>query len=171
MKHILITGAKGAGKSTLIQNLLHHLDGPVYGFCSRKEAENEDGYFPVYIHELNAPVQYTSDNLIGLCKRNGSRPFPDVFDRFAEKLLNLPQDGVLLFDELGLLESQATVFQRTILHHLDGEQRVIAVVRNSPSEFLDRVRSHENCVLYFIDAENRNELLHKILFDLENGRI
>lgn len=171
MKHILITGAKGVGKSTLIRKLLQHLGQPAYGFCSQKEQRNKDGYFPVYIHELSVPRHYTRENLIGLCKENGSQPFPEAFDRFAKKLYGLPKDGILLFDELGLLESNAPEFQKAVLFHLAGEQRVIAAVRNKPSPFLDRVRSLENCAVYRIDAENRNVVLLQILADLDAGRI
>ena len=77
----------------------------------------------------------------------------------------------ILFDELGLLESNAPDFQKAVLFHLAGEQRVIATVRNKPSPFLDRVRSLENCAVYRIDAENRNVVLLQILADLDAGRI
>ena len=35
--HILLTGARGAGKSTLIQRLLKEAGMPVYGFVTKRE--------------------------------------------------------------------------------------------------------------------------------------
>ena len=34
MKHILICGAKGVGKSTLIRRLCMDANAPIYGYCT-----------------------------------------------------------------------------------------------------------------------------------------
>ena len=39
MRHILISGERGAGKSTLIARLVSAFDGPVYGFCTKRLLE------------------------------------------------------------------------------------------------------------------------------------
>lgn len=44
MKHILIHGRRGAGKSTMIEKLVSELDVPIYGFYTRTVQTNDAGY-------------------------------------------------------------------------------------------------------------------------------
>ena len=51
MKHILICGAKGVGKSTLIRRLCMDANAPIYGYCTKMlSTADADGLFPIYIH-------------------------------------------------------------------------------------------------------------------------
>ena len=46
MKHILICGARGVGKSTLIAKLIAGIDAPLYGyFTKRLDKADDDGLF------------------------------------------------------------------------------------------------------------------------------
>ena len=44
MRHILITGRIGVGKSTLIRSLLREIPVPVCGMITKKEAAGPDGF-------------------------------------------------------------------------------------------------------------------------------
>ena len=44
MRHILITGRVGVGKSTLIRSLLREIPVPVCGMITKKEAAGPDGF-------------------------------------------------------------------------------------------------------------------------------
>ena len=53
MKHILICGAKGVGKSTLIRRLCMDANAPIYGYCTKMlSTADADGLFPIYIFIL-----------------------------------------------------------------------------------------------------------------------
>lgn len=165
MRHILIVGRNGVGKSTLIRSLLNAIPAPVDGFLTKKEAPGPDGFSPVYIYSYTAPRQFTAENRIGLCREGKSIAFPNVFDRFAEAM-QLPQNGVIVFDELGFLESNAPRFTEAVLHTLDDAPFVIAAVRDKRTPFLDAVRAHPRAGVYRIEETNRDSLREMLLSSL-----
>ena len=155
MRPIIITGKKGVGKSTLIRALLGCIDSPVYGVITKKEAVREDGYAPVFIHLYGEEQHCADENCIGMCRDGSSIPYPDAFDRFAEKML-FPSDGVMIFDELGFLESSATRFIEAVYRILDTAPFVIAAVRDKDTPFLNAIRNHPRADVFTIDTENRD---------------
>ena len=71
--------------------------------------------------------------------------------------------GIILMDELGFLENDARAFQSTVMRALDGETPGLAAVKPKDTPFLRAVRGHENAELVFIDEQNRDALLEKLL--------
>lgn len=55
------------------------------------------------------------------------------------------------------------VFQSAVLCALDGDTPVLAAVKPKDTPFLRAVRGHENAELVFIDEQNRDALLEKLL--------
>lgn len=162
MRHILIVGSNGVGKSTLIRKLISGLSVPVYGMITKKESEGSDGFCPVYIHRCGEPRRFSPENLIGKCKSGCSKAFPDAFDRFADKL-DFPYDGVIVLDELGFLESNSPVFTGAVLRLFDQAPLLIAAVRDKQTPFLDAVRAHPRAVCYPISEQNRDALTAQLL--------
>ena len=165
MRHILIVGRNGVGKSTLIRALLELIPLPVTGVITKKEAPQPDGFCPVYIHSYGAPKRYGVENRVGLCRRGNSVAFPEAFDRFAASAA-FPKGGVVVFDELGFLESGAPLFTEAVLKTLDTAPFVIAAVRDMETPFLDAVRSHPRADVYRIDPENRDRLRETLLSEM-----
>ncbi|MBR6039075.1 MAG: AAA family ATPase [Clostridia bacterium] len=165
MRHILIVGRNGVGKSTLIRALLETIPVQVHGVITKKEAPQSDGFCPVYIHAYGAPKQYNVDNRIGLCSQGNSVAFPEAFDRFAASEA-FPKGGVIVFDELGFLESGAPRFTEAVLRTLDEAPLVIAAVRDKETPFLDAVRSHPRADVFRIDPENRDRLRETLLSEM-----
>ena len=165
MRHILIVGRNGVGKSTLIRALLHEIPLPAYGVITKKEAAGQDGFCPVYIHTYGAERRFSQENRIGLCREGKSIAFPEAFDRFAASGV-FPKGGVVVFDELGFLESGALRFTEAVLKTLDQTPLVIAAVRNKETPFLDAVRSHPRADVYRIDSENRDRLRETLLSEM-----
>ena len=165
MRHILIVGRNGVGKSTLIRALLETIPAPVHGVITKKEAPQPDGFCPVYIHSYGTSKQYSPENLVGLCRQGSSVAFPEAFDRFAMSEM-FPKGGVVVFDELGFLESGAPRFTEAVLKTLDDAPLVIAAVRDKGTSFLDAVRSHPRADVYRIDPENRDRLRETLLSEM-----
>ena len=165
MRHIIITGRNGVGKSALIQTLSEKITLPISGVITKKEAPRADGYSPVYIHRYGEKRHYTEENCIGLCREGSSIPFPEVFDRFAESL-DLPMDGVIVLDELGFLESKATVFTGAILRLMNEAPLILAAVRDKDTPFLNALRAHPRADVYRIDVDNRDLLRERLISKL-----
>ena len=164
--HALIVGPRQVGKSTLIHKVLNALDKPVWGFVTKREEALYDetlGY-PVYIYQADGPRLQSEDNLIGYCRDRKPEVNTAIFENFAANMQVPPEKGsVILMDELGFLESDATYFQTTVLKHLDGDIPVIAAVKEKSTVFLDQVKKHPNCKCFFINEENREELFEIVL--------
>ena len=165
MNHIMIVGRNGVGKSTLIRALCAAIPAPIYGVITKKEPPVPDGFCPVYIHTFGMPRSYSDENCIGRCKDGCSVACPQAFDRFA-KSMSFPHDGVILFDELGFLESSASQFTDSVLHILDEAPLVICAVRDKHTPFLDAVRTHPRASVYHIDEQNRDALREQLLSEL-----
>ncbi|MBQ9988317.1 MAG: AAA family ATPase [Clostridia bacterium] len=168
MTHVLIVGAQGVGKSTLINKVLEALGRPVSGFQTKKEATGADENLrnPVYIHVPGQPRHYTEENLLGYSAvGKGFTITQGVFDRYADVVRRpVAENGVILFDEIGFMEAREKEFCAAILERLDGNIPVIAAVKNKEGvPFLDTVRSHPNCRCFYIDEQNRDALYHEVL--------
>ena len=162
MQHIIITGRNGVGKSTLIRALLAAIPLPVYGVITKKEPPQSDGFCPVYIHLYGAERRYTEENCIGKCREGKSIACPESFDRFASQM-RFPTGGVIVFDELGFLESSAKQFTDAVLRTLDTAPFCICAVRDKQTAFLDAVRFHPRARVFPIDEANRDALREQLL--------
>lgn len=165
--HLLICGDVGVGKSTLIGRLLKHSTRPLCGFATKRiSVPGADGLCPVYLHPAAQAVSertYGRDNLIGKCDRRHSLRFPQVFDTLGVELLRAPEDGLILMDELGFLESDAPRFCGAVLRALDGSVPVLAAVKSRDTEFLRAVKAHPNAELISITEQNRDGLYALLL--------
>lgn len=162
MQHILIVGRNGVGKSTLIRALLDAISLPVSGVITKKEAPAANGFSPVYIHLYGEKRRYAAENCIGECSDGKSVAHPEAFERFTDRM-QFPNDGVIVFDELGFLESAAPRFTDAVLHTLDAAPFCICAVRDKHTAFLDAVCTHPRARVFPITEENRDELRERLL--------
>lgn len=166
MKHALIVGERGVGKSTLLRRVLTAIDCPVAGFETKKEPDltSDSRGTPIYIHPYGAERCYSPENLVGWCGAHNAASCRGAFDRFAPQLLSPVCAGsVLCFDEIGFLESQETQFCNAIRERLNGSIPVVAAVKSLYTPFLDEIRHHPNCRCFEITAENRDALFYDVL--------
>lgn len=162
LPHILLVGPRGVGKSTLIRALVSAIHLPVDGVITGKEAARSDGFCHVYIHRYGTPKRFVAENCIGLCRENHSIAFPKAFERFSE-CMPFPSDRMIVFDELGFLESNAPRFTEAVLRTFDDAPLVIAAVRDKDTPFLNDVRNHPRASVYRITTENRDALRETLL--------
>ena len=163
--HILIVGAPGVGKSTLIQKLLEHNKKPLFGFETKKEHSlaHRDSGDPIYIYEVGKPGEQREDRLIAWCKDRRPIPKKEVFDKFAQKLTSpIPKNALILMDEIGFLEQVSPAFCKAVLRLLDGDIPILAAVKDKDTPFLQAVRTHPKARCFHITEENRNSLFSEI---------
>lgn len=163
MKHIFLTGDSGAGKSTLIRRLLAAWELPYGGFVTKKEAKDESGFHPIYLHPAaQAPEQrqYREENRIGSCDKRIRDQKPGVFDRLGVEYLRGAEDGsVIVMDELGFMEARAEHFKARVLELLEGDTMVLAAVKSRAEvPFLELLHRHPRAELFRVTPDNRDEL-------------
>lgn len=166
VKHALIVGRQGAGKSTLIRRVTSELDRPVFGFETKRKPELADSELgdPIYIRAWGEPWSHTEKNLMGYCKNKRFQTLSGAFDRYAERLTRpVPSGSLICFDEIGFMESQEERFCRAILARLGGDIPVLAAVKHNDFPFLNAVRAHENCRCFFLTEDNREQTYREVL--------
>ncbi|WMJ78053.1 MULTISPECIES: nucleoside-triphosphatase [unclassified Sedimentibacter] len=168
MIHALIVGPRHIGKTTLINSVLQKLGRPIYGYQTKKESLLSDSQMrePVYIYEPGKPRVQSTKNLLGYCSpTEGFKTMAGVFDAYAPKILaSVPNSSVIVFDEIGFMESNEKQFCDAIISRLDGEVPVIAAVKNQKGfAFLEQVRTHPKCHCFYITEENRDALKVEVL--------
>ena len=166
-RHLLICGERGAGKSTLIRRLLAETSLSVTGFVTKRESiADEKGFYPVYIHPAAQPEgerRYEKENLVGLCDSCSSIRFPQAFETLGLTYLRAGVGDVLVMDELGFLETDASAFRAVVLCALESDVPVIAAVKEKKTGFLDAVRASEKAWGVDITPENRDALYEELL--------
>lgn len=162
-QHILICGERHAGKSTLIEKLMKELDVSVYGFFTRMFPDGDEGQYSIHIFSVTDTEQIRTDaNHVG--NSNGRQNKANIagFDICGVELLE-PRPGIVIMDELGVLETGSEKFCASVLEHLDSNEHVIAAVKAKNSDFLNKVRNHPKAQCYEITVENRDELYKLLL--------
>ena len=164
-RHILIVGERRVGKSTLIEKLLEYNTKPVYGFFTRSDEPDPEGYHAIYIYPAGSKERPKSEeNHIGTCNGRQRQVNPEVFETLGVEYLQNRPDGIIAMDEVGFMESEAPQFCAELLGCLDGDTRVIATVKARKGiEFLEQVRSHPKAEVFEITAENRDALFDELL--------
>ena len=160
LRHIVLWGQRGVGKSTLARRLLEDWNGPVRGFVTRSSPPDADGFRSIYLYAPDdpAPVEHTR-NRVGRTDRTEHTMWPEVFDGLGVELLRAQPGSLILMDELGFLEQDAMAFRREVLRCLDGSIPVLAVIKHKTHiPFLQEIRAHPRVQLHEVTEENRDRL-------------
>lgn len=164
--HTIITGVRGVGKSTLIKRILKQLECPIYGFETVKESSiyiPHMGY-PVYIYEADGEHKRSKENLVGFVDECQHAVYTDVFEKFVPILRRIKnRSGIIMMDEIGTMEQEATTFCEIVLELFNGEIPIIAAVKDKDNEFLNSVRNHSNVKCFRITNSNREEIYQDVL--------
>jgi len=165
MRHALIVGEQGVGKSTLIARVRRELALSEAGIETVRETEPGDGRgTPVRIYRVGRPRIRTEENIAAFVGPDGKTAFPETFDRYAAFLREDTRNcGLIVLDELGFLEADAAAFCRTVLALLDGDVPVLAAVKPMDTPFLTAVREHPKGKRFHIDEGNRDALAEEVL--------
>ena len=167
--HILISGESGAGKSTLIGRLIERAEAPVYGFRTERVTDSGSGVSFIYMHPATGEKIYSEDRVVGKCTDGDARAIAGAFDGLGAPLLaGIPSGSIVLMDELGFLESEATRFCEGVLAVMDGPYYAVAAVKAKSTPFIDKVKSHRSALLYNLTMDNRDALYELIMGDLRS---
>lgn len=162
--HIFLTGEKKVGKSTIIEKVVKGNNISLVGF--KTLPYYEEGRFAGYImKEVGMTQNFSVENRISIVLENG-RVFPviETFEKIGVNIISkaMKKSKWILMDELGRFETKALNFRRTVLKCLDGDCRVIGVIQEAETDFLDEIRNRKDVILIKVTEENRNELPLKI---------
>ncbi len=165
-KNIAITGARGAGKSTLAMWLLEQLGLPWTGFQTERIAMTDAG--PLY-----ALVEVATGRAAPISQRlpEGIRGIPESFDGFGLQVLRgvlAASAPVVLLDEIGRFERNSPGFLAGLEDILDSSKTVIAVLKQEQLPHIRKIRSRPDTLVVDLDLCSRAEAREALKKWLEN---
>jgi nucleoside-triphosphatase len=166
--NILITGAPGVGKTTLIKKLLTRLEHlKAIGFYTQEIREDRirKGFELV---DLNGQKSVLSHVRIKSPYRVGKYGMDVVgFDEFLESsdLLDSHTDLVVI-DEIGKMECYSERFVSLMRKLLDSDTLVIATIARKGGGLIAEIKERADIRLFELSLENRGRLVHEILSEI-----
>jgi nucleoside-triphosphatase THEP1 len=169
LKNIVITGPIGAGKSTVIRRLILECSLEVAGFMTLPvfESGRRIGFVLSAYDSEKKDGPFREASFIGrFNEENRLLPHTEAFETLGVEIIEEAQkkSGILVFDEVGFLERDAGLFQRSVMACLDREDLLVimALKEREGVAFLDRIRSHDKTRLFTINPLNREAVFTEI---------
>lgn len=163
-KRILITGAPGVGKTTVIREVARALAN-----------SNPAGFYTAEIREQGGRKGF---ELIALDGRRGvlshvdiKSPYRvgkygvdvDAFETFLETIDLLdPAQIVVIIDEIGKMECLSAKFRAMIDKLLESDKTVIATIALRGGGLIDSIKHRHDVTLYEVTLHNRNSIADEI---------
>ncbi len=165
-KNLLLTGKPGIGKTTVVRKVLNLLP-------SQFKVE---GFFTEEVREGNERIGFQIFTLDGQRAWLARKGFPSRYrvgkygvDEKAIENVIVPalkravsQADLIVIDEIAKMELSHPKFAEIVWQCLESPKPVLGSIQQSPSPFLEKVRSREDVLLWEVRMENRNELPKKI---------
>lgn len=170
MKHVLLVGRPGVGKTTLVKQLAQSLrHGPIDGFYTEKLREDGER-LGVWLSTLDgrqvllAHRQMDSPYRVGAYKINVT-----VLDEVAVSVIRraMRQALILFVDEIGKMELCSKAFQHALEEAIVRGPRVVATggIRHLP--FLEALKRRRDVELIPLTEHNRKALLDELTVRFE----
>lgn len=166
-RHLILTGKRGCGKTTLLSELLPLLKNSsgceISGFTTaavyeRKEPSTRSSRPYCSPPDCVRLFDRTSGKnaVIGLFSNGSMQPVTDGFLGLGMEAVSHALESESDFtciDEIGFLEESCPAFCRALWTLFD-RKRVIAVVRDQALPFLDSIRQREDVLVYRVDTHS-----------------
>lgn len=172
--NIFLTGESGCGKSTMINLILdslnirysgyrtlhYYINGQDKGFYINGYEEVEGNYSPISIK-------------IGENKCFGIK---ETFEIVGSEILRKSRENyntkLILMDEIGVLENDASKFKDEIIKCINSDHVVIGVIKKKDSEFLNCIRLNKGNIIIDIEDKSNDErelIINKIITIIKNN--
>lgn len=166
-KHVFLTGERQVGKSTLMNQALLFLKQKPSGFVTQPYyiEERIKGH---YMHSLVLCEE--NDVPISIRHKAYAEPILSSFNEFGTFVLQhsrMDESRLILMDELGVLEEGAEAFKAEVFACLDGEKRVVGIVKKADTPFLQQIRTRKDTSVLELTANNRAEIYNQLIFMLK----
>ncbi len=155
MRHLVLTGARQSGKSTLAQRYLAETGQRCAGYRTKVREQTVAG--PIYEMEdlLTGQAEPISrlegGQIVGI---------PDTFDGFGTQVLlraMASEVPVLLLDEIGRFERTSPQFLAAVEAVFSDGRPVVAVLKQEPLPYLEAIKARDDVVLVDLDTVSREK--------------
>lgn len=161
---ILLTGEMNVGKSTIIEKAIKDKNIKLQGFLTYQGPFFNNSY-DTYIRDINKENTYSYQFRIVKREMGKSFFYPNVFDDTGMEILNnleISEEYLTVFDEIGVIESTTSAFRYKLLELLNAPINFIGVIKEKDHPFLNEIRQLDFIDFYKITLHNRNEIYELI---------
>ena len=158
-----LTGEKGIGKSTIINAVIDNFTGKIGGFKTVRKY-NDDGRISFHFLNVANDESPNNDNLLFYRSENKNKEdITNKFNNFSSALDDFENFDIIIMDEIGPNEENASIFKEKILNVLDSDKLVLGVLQKADSRFLDSIKNRIDTKVYTVTEENRQEIKKEII--------
>jgi nucleoside-triphosphatase len=166
--HIFLQGPRNVGKSTVIRKTLDLLteQGPLKlgGFFTWRDVDDQH----IYMRSVQVGLEQEVYRLATYDIKAGTLCCnPQTFEQAGEHLLaeSVGAD-LMLMDELGFLEEQATAFRQAVLTQISGNTPILGVLRQGDIPWHREIKASPRVMLYEASEKNRDSLPQELAAQL-----
>jgi nucleoside-triphosphatase len=158
---LLIEGRAGSGKTTAVlalADLLRRADVPLKGFVTEemREARRRVGFALKTFAGNDAVLAHV--DLAGPPRVGRYGVDLEAFERVALPVLEPPDTGVVIVDELGKMELASSGFREAVLGLFDVSVSLVATVHAHSHPFTDELKRRRSVEVVRLTRGNRDEL-------------
>ena len=166
---VLLTGASGVGKSTLIQRVMERLAVPVGGFFTREVRRNgQRAAFEIVTLDGHTATLATIDAAASIAREKRLAQYRvnlDAVDHVAVPAIQRARalGALVIVDEIGPMEIFSRAFCETVQILLDdADCAVLGTIVARPYRFADAVKKHPRVQLVTVTHANRDVLVETL---------
>jgi nucleoside-triphosphatase len=163
-RHLLITGAPGSGKSTLIRRVAERVGSQYAGFYTeeiRVRGSRQGFRLGTFDGHESVIAHVDFEKAVKVSKYGVDVPAIDA----AIQRAAVPRRGVQLYliDEIGKMECFSTIFVELMQKLLAGREPVVATVAQRGEGFIAEVKQRADCDLWTLTRANRDDMLERLV--------
>jgi nucleoside-triphosphatase len=161
-QQILLTGAPGCGKTTLLNTLLRQFPLNAGGFTTQEIRTGgvRQGFDIVTLDGQRGRLAHLESNSAYRVGKYGVE-LTALEEMAVPALLQAAaHPALLIIDEIGPMETFSALFCKTVMDLLRGERRVLGTIVQRSTPFTDAVKALPQVRVVEVRSENREQLIH-----------
>lgn len=164
---IFLTGEKGVGKSTCINEIIKECRISVSGFQTLPFYENgiRKGF---YMHALLDRRE--NDVLFSIQHETYNEVIPNIFNTFGVSVLEKSmqkKDTYLIMDEIGHLEKNDYTYLKILKNCILNFDNIIGVLKKCEIQYIKDIKDQDDVIILDFDHLSYEEIKNKLKFYLE----
>jgi nucleoside-triphosphatase len=170
MKHVLLVGRPGVGKTTLVKQLVRSLRNcPIDGFVT-EELREKDERLGFWLSPLDGrQVLLAHKTMAGGVRVGPYRVNPTVLESVGVPVIRraIEHAFILFLDELGRMELCSPAFEAAVRQAFDHGPSIVATASVAPLPFLNALKKRRDVELIPLSASNRQLVQEELIARLQ----